>query len=424
MRKMISFIFFSIIVTVALSASIVIYQQGIALISDKVNTTSKIFKIPVSERFLEGSFFVKPVDGIYKINYYEGEEPTLKKYYEGYTGSKIKFVFDDGTIKNCLILSAEPLILKDVDTKDVYFNPNGYPIFPNELYMDSKNYFVVETYKPFDSLSYSYLTEGMSWNAKYFLTMSSDKELDFSGYFNISNDLDMGFFTYDIYLLAGEIYRPQAMYEETRFMKTASFAPSAMNIEQPVGQKTGYRVYRIDISDIPKKSNISVPIIHQEMSYEKKFVSMNPGEDYSPVNMVISITNVPIDLPAGTIEIYDLVNGVKILSGSSSIRQISKGDDLEIPYGQTTDILCKKVVKSTTRVSKTLYRDVREVSLKNLSESDVIVEVHDYASNIRTVGLENQNVEFTLPSKSEVKFVVKIAAREEQSFQYTIEYGY
>jgi len=66
---------------------------------------------------------------------------------------------------------------------------------------------------------------------------------------------------------------------------------------------------------------------------------MNPGEDYSPVNMVISITNVPIDLPAGTIEIYDLVNGVKILSGSSSIRQISKGDDLEIPYGQTTDIL-------------------------------------------------------------------------------------
>lgn len=423
MRKAISLIFFITIVTIALSASMVIYQEGIALVNDKINTTSKIFKIPVSKRFLEGSFCVEPVDGVYKIDYYRGEEPTLKKYYEGYTGSKIKFVFDDGMVRNCLVLSADPLILKDIDTKDVYFSPNGYPIFPNELYMDSKNYFVVETYKPFDSLRYSYLTEGISWSAKYFLTMLSDKKLDFSGYFNIINELDMGFFTYEIYLLAGKIYRPQTMNEEIRFMKT-SLSPAMESIEQPVGQKTGYRVYRVDISDIPKKSNISVPIIHQEMSYEKKFVSLNPGETYSPVSMIISITNVPIDLPSGVIQIYELVNGVKILSGSSSIRQLSKGDDLEIAYGETSDILCKKVVKSTSRISKTLYRDVREVSLKNLSEKSVVIEVHDYASSIRTVGLEDQNIEFTLPNKSEVKFIVEVPAGEELFFQYTIEYGY
>jgi|GEM_PF-3316436 len=415
----------SIFVSIALSASIVIYQQGMALVNDRIDTTSQIFKIPVSSKILPDSFTITPIDKISKMEFHKGEKISLEKYYESYVGSRIKFVLEDGTVKNFLVLSVEPLIFKDIETKEVYFNPNGYPIFPSELYMDSKNYFIVKTSQPVNSLNFSYLTDGIGWKARYSLILKTKNKLEISGYFNIINQLDMGFSTYNVYLLAGEIYRPQSPEGEKRFMKTLSFAPTSMgNFEQPMGQKTGYRIYRVDISNIPKKSNISIPIIQRELNYRKKFLSRNPGENYLPVDMAISVENIPIDLPAGEVNIYDLVDNIRVLSGASTIRQISKGDKLEVVYGRTSDVLCKKVVKSTSRISKISRRDLREISLKNLSDKTVAVEIYDYIPNITAINVNNPNVDFVLQSKSEVKFIAEVPAGEEFSFQYTVEYGY
>jgi len=418
------FLLFLFLMSTVFSANIVIYQQGMALVTGKIDSISKIFKVPVSEEIIPGSLNIYPAENVKKIEFHEGEKVNLKKYYESYIGSRIKFVLDDGTTKNFIVLSSDPLIFKDLETKEIYFDPSGYPIFPNELYMDLKNYFIVETFQPVDSLSFSYLTRGVNWNAEYFIALKSKDFLDISGYFNITNQLDLSFNNYSVYLLAGEVYQPQTN-EEVRFMKTASYIPAPnAGYGQPIGQETGYRVYRVNIFDVPRKSNISIPLIQRELRYNKKFVSHNPRENYQPVSMVISIKDIPIDLPAGEIKIYDLIDGVEIFLGASKIRQVSKGDNLEVTYGKTSDILCKKVIKSSTKISKNSYRDTREIALKNLKDESVVVEVHDYLPNINWIDVKDPSVKFVLLSKSEVKFLVEVPAEKEFSFQYTIEYNY
>lgn len=424
------FLLLLFVVNISFAAEIVIYQQGIALVTGRIDSTSKVFKIPVSEGVIPGSLNVYPVENIKKIEFHKVEEFGLEKYYESYIGRKIKFVFKDGTMKNFIILSVNPLIFKDLETGEVY------PVFEDsetkEIYfkpikynMNSKNYFLVEMFEPVDSLNFSYLTRNISWNAKYFLVLKSKDLLDISGYFNIVNQLNSSFNNYSVYLLAGEIYQPESG-EEVRFMQAkSSYAPSP-EIEhgQPFGQKTGYRVYKVNISDIPEKGKVSIPIIRKELQYKRKLVSYNPTENYQPVKMVIYIKNIPIDLPKGEVKVYELIDNVEIFSGASEIRQLSKGDVLEVTYGETSDILCRKIIKSSTKISKGYYKDIREIDLKNLKDENVVVEVHDRLPNINWIEVGDQNVKFVLQSKSEVKFLVEVPAGGEFSFQYTVEYNY
>ncbi len=433
MKKKIQMIFILFVFTLAAGSlattSLVVYSNFALIQSNVLQRSGKLFVIPTTNDAVENSLTISE-----PLNWYEfhrAEKYSLDEILKNYMGKVLQFNFQNGAVRKVMVISYSPVILKDVQTGQVYFSPSGEYIFPSIPSIDSKNYFLVspnvEKTKFFDStktnvkeISYSYLSSNIGWNAVYTLDVDSSQ---MNGNVNLWNRTDTTFKNFHLSIVAG---KPNVTLQRKENFGKAIVLSAAPSVFSPPNQSQnleGYKVYDFgNVDSLNANSSIFISLFSKKVKLEKINVAYQPSRKFEPVTLVAEIQH-DFPMPQGLMSLYTKSQKVEYFLGQVNIPNSPASALLNVPYGKNFDVEAKNVEKQRSMISKDVYLYTYEVSLRNSSNKTQGVWVYEYVptGSIVTPG---ENVQVERVSSNEVHFFIKVKAHSKVDFIYRVQTSY
>lgn len=414
------FILFTVFLAVGIFAtnSLVVYSDFAIIQSNVFQRSGDLIVIPTTNAVIENSLVVS-----HPLNYYtfhRAERYSFDKILKNYVGKTLQFKFKEGTLKNVRVISYDPIILKDVQTGQVYFSPDGEYLFPSISSVDSKNYFAVSTNAT--ELSYSYITSNIGWKGIYSLDMDSSTMI---GNINLWNRTDTTFRNFHLAFVAG---KPNVeVQREKNYGKAIGnslrAAPTSFTHPSQVQSLGGYKVYDFrNVDSLGANSSLFISLFSKKISLKKLNVAYNPSNDFKPVDLVAKIQH-DFPIPQGVLSLYKKSQGVEYFLGQSNIPDSPASAVLEVPYGKNFDVEVKNVEMQRITISKRVELYTYETTLRNSSNEVQSVWVYEYVpagSIVTPVG----DLHFERISSNEVHFYVDVKAHSKKVFSYHVQTSY
>jgi hypothetical protein len=245
-------------------------------------------------------------------------------------------------------------------------------------------------------LSLSYLSNGMSWQCEYVLTVaSSEKDAELGGWVTLRNSSGADFENATVHLIAGELNRssrnefvpaPQAME-----MRTSLAAGKAMDASVEAEEQFEYYRYSLPRTiDMPHNQTLQVELFAPRKIEVEKIYRLSGSQRYyySPVGAnrdpvparVILSWEVEgkQPLPAGLVRVYERESGGLLwFAGEDRISHTSTGEEVEISAGSAFDVKGLRRQVEFERPSDRLRRVTVEIELINGKDSAVTVQVEE-----------------------------------------------
>ena len=286
----------------------------------------------------------------------------------------------------------------------------------------------------------SYITQGMSWNADYVLTLGQTDKADLQGWVTLNNNSGTTFENATLKLLAGEVNqapRPEAALAmadaKTAFrfgagapMKEESlFEYHLYTLQRPatVRNKETKQLSLLSGQDVPFTKRIIFDAMMGYNGYYPNEGEVGVGNLHPQVRVEFSNTEksgLGMPLPKGRFRIYqrDKSGSVQLL-GEDNIDHTPKNESVSLVVGKSFDIVANRRRTTFNRINDRTVSESFEIEVRNRKESSE--SVHVYERHFGDWKVTSKSQEFTKLDANTADFLVTLKPNEVRKVTYTVE---
>jgi len=313
-----------------------------------------------------------------------------------------------------------------------------FPDLPENLYSKPTLVWLLENHAAGEqTVEASYLTNQVSWNADYVLTVHSDqKAADLNGWVTVVNQSGTAFRHAQLQLVAGELNRVTAPPAPamTRAMVMKEAAGAAQFVQEALSE---YHLYslerRTDIQDNETKqisllaaAGATIEKIFQVDGQQYYFRSqMSPGQPVKePVKVVIKFKNsegnaLGIPLPAGTVRVYqgDSKGRLQFI-GEDRIDHTPKDETVSLHIGNAFDVVAERKQTDYQSLGPHTVELGYEIAIRNHKPDPVTVLVNEPIGGDWTI--LDSSFKYEKTAAFAARFTVPVAANGEAVLKYRV----
>ncbi|OAA31221.1 hypothetical protein AT15_06910 [Kosmotoga arenicorallina S304] len=411
-KAILMLVVFLLLVSVLLAKErLFIFSNFVVLVGEATPSTETfVVKAPLNARLDWQNFLATGLPESTQITFEERDN--LETLYEKNLGKRIRFRFSWGEERELYVVSTIP-VLKDVETGAIYYKPEGYAIFPETEFISEDSFVFHFPVAPESKVFYTYVITNGEWNASYMIRF--DEVSMITGYMSINLEFDPG--KRESYVVAADIPEPGINMAQ---LVRGLYKTEAMDFAaQPEAQSPDFIFYQLPVN--PVEGGSKVAFLSKEISPVKRYV-YRPRflGSFTGVSIDYEIENLPFDLPAGAVQLYD---GDRY-SGYTSINTHVKGETLNlINVAKSLELTAKSKEGIIERTYKSLKYQ-RVYVLKNAGSESKEVEISDVLPvGASKVSLYVDGEKEKLEIAEEGDFEVKIIVPGKDEVTVTVEYS-
>ena len=313
-----------------------------------------------------------------------------------------------------------------------------FPDLPSNLYSKpTLIWLLANRHSGAQTLEASYLTDDMSWNADYVLTLEKTERMaDLNGWVTVTNNCGTAFRNAQLQLVAGTVHRVEAgrviVTDRLRAMAAPAAAPqfAQENISE-------YHLYTLDrrttlenneskqisllqASGFPVEKHFEVN--GQTFYYQNAAPTREPAKE--PVEVHLKFKNsqansLGMPLPAGTVRVYEADSkGRMQFIGEDHIDHTPQDEMLNLHLGDAFDVVAERKQTDFERIDRHTTEAAFEITLRNHKSEPVTVEVNEPIAGDWTM-LES-NFKYEKISATSVRFAVPVPANGSSVLKYRV----
>ena len=301
----------------------------------------------------------------------------------------------------------------------------------------------------------TYLTDALSWQAAYTLTITDDDTATLSGWVSLDNRSGKTYRDATLKLVAGNVNRVEpprarrAVYARAEMMMAGGGAPNAAPMaEQAFFEYHLYTLGRTTtLADNETKQlklftpvtglSIARQLVYQPLGdfryhlggrYTDPGYGLRHGE--TQVDVVIEVPNTEanrlgIPLPAGPVRVYQPIDDGEgaIFLGAERIDHTPAGETLDLQVGSTFDVVGeRRQAGFKIEKGRNWMQERIEIRLRNRKDEQVTVRVKEPMYRWATWRLTAESIDHTEVENRTVIWDVPVPAGKEAVLTYTVEY--
>ena len=375
-------------------------------------------------------------------------------------GQKIRFIRTIGGVKDVLegvLLSAPTAIVHDgnqsqstyngmvirTDDGRIVLDPTGeveVSSVPAGLISKPTLVWDLEAAKESNQrIELSYITQGMSWNADYVLTLGMSGKADLQGWVTLNNQSGTTFDNATLKLLAGEVNqapRPAPAFDMVE-MKAVARGVAGMMKEESLFEYHLYTLQRPATVRNKETKQLSL-LSGQDVPFTKRIIfdAMMGYDGYYPSEGEVGVGNLHpqvrveftnneksglgMPLPKGRFRIYqrDKSGSVQLL-GEDNIDHTPKNEDISLVVGKSFDVVANRRRTNFNRINDRTVSESFEIEVRNRKETSE--SIHVYERHFGDWKVTNKSQEFTKLDANTADFLVTLKPNEVRKVTYTVE---
>jgi len=288
----------------------------------------------------------------------------------------------------------------------------------------------------------SYLTNGVTWNSDYVLTIAEDAPGAMQGWVTLSNQSGRTYADATLKLLAGDVNRVQPA--RPGGMARGGFGGAAMDMAmgKQFEQESlfEYHLYTLQRkTTVRDKETKQVSLLASNQVKTTKKLILDPlrsmgmyypgegevgtGELKPQVRVEFENTEanaLGIPLPKGKVKVYqrDKSGSVQMI-GEDSIDHTPKNEKLSLVVGRSFDIRADRLRTNFERLGPRSTRESFSIEIRN--RKDVPETVHLYERRWGDWTVTRSSMDFAKLDSNTMEFVVTLEAGESKTVTYTVE---
>lgn len=404
------------------SSSLIVYNDGIALVHEQRDLSLKkedkeIVYSPVANTIITDSVNISlPKEVTLYSAQYRYDQLSLHKLLDAHIGKKVKIARDEFTLlshqANTALLRDKKNQIISAESKEISFST-----IPTSLLTKPSLVYNIETRKRIDSkMEIDYLIRNLSWKSDYILNLDANKA-DLIGWISIDNRSGKSYLNTDLHLLAGDV---NTVHSPKRVNIYARDMALSQSVEHQAHE--GYHFYsipfKVDISDQERtqvkflsKKSIDIKRVYKAESSNP--LTLNSQVNHSVVQF-IEMQKLDTPLPKGIVRTYSPLKSQKIFLGESFISHTPKDTIIELAIGNSFDLNLRERIISRSD-TKELYDATIEYTLKNSSDERKTIEIL-VPFNKNSSSIVKTKEKFRYKDGNLVSFEIKVDANKEKSF--------
>lgn len=374
-------------------------------------------------------------------------------------GQKIRFVRTIGNQKDVLegtLISAPTAVVNSgngsgqtyngmvirTDDGRIVLDPTGeieVSSVPNGLISKPTLLWDLDATKAGDNtIELSYITQGMSWNSDYVMTLDADGKASYQGWVTLNNQSGTTYENAKLKLLAGDVNQaaPSSVSfakamggrggaNRDQFQEEALFEYHLYTLQRPATVRNK-ETKQIALLDSPSVAFNKRMIIDATMNNGRYFPSegeIGTGDIKPQVRVEFLNTKengLGIPLPKGRVRLYqrDKSGSVQLL-GEDNIEHTPRDEKLSLVVGRAFDIVANRKRTNFSRIDDRRVSESFEIELRNRKDTDETVEVIE-----RHYGdwkVTAKSMDFDKTSAESMTFKVALKPNEVKKVTYTVE---
>jgi hypothetical protein len=270
----------------------------------------------------------------------------------------------------------------------------------------------------------SYLTNNMSWNADYVLTVGRDeKSADLDGWVTLVNNSGVAYSNAKLQLVAGQLNHvgPAKARANEAFQNGISAGAAPQFGQEAFSEYHLYTLARRTPIQNNESKQISllagsgVPVEKYLLVEGQQYWFRNPQGIGNPIKQPVKVlyrfkndekSGLGMPLPAGTVRVYqaDSKGGIQFV-GEDRIDHTPKDETLKIHVGDAFDVVCERKETDYKKIATNVIELEYQITLRNHKDSKVTVEVREpiggdwevLNSNFKWTKLDATTLGFSIP---------------------------
>lgn len=431
------------------SLSMTVYQQGFSLVRDvrtvELGLGRQALKVSdISNQIIPESALVAGDALTLHAADYSGISLTPENLLQRYVGKAVRVLYDDppagtpGEESGVLLSAADGVPVVQIGDRveiggarapwrlafaEVPTDLHGRPTLSLDLESSARG--------P-QSLSLTYLTNGVSWQADYVGTLQGDDKMVFSGWVSVRNDTTTSFRDATVRLLAGDVNQPDQIMQMKSGMVRMAEASSADMARQPLAD---YHLYELPepLTLLPEQRQQvrllapkTIPI-EREYRVEGDAVRHVPEEEDVPVAIRLHLANdkpaLGVPLPAGIVRIYaEGPQGHPQYLGEDRINHTAQGQDVKLRVGNAFDIAAKRTTLNYRRIDPQTAELEQQIRLINRKQQPVTIVVAERLPGDWEILSSNHQHQKVSAQLAEWRIEVAAGAEERLTYRARVRY--
>lgn len=382
------------------------YNNGLALVRD-----TRQLKLPTGETLLQFGDVAQQIRpetvGLVSLTSagsvtileqnYEYDLISPSKLMEKYVGKKVKLQNFSNEINTGLVeavlLSLNEGPVYEVNGEIYLGHPGNVvlPEIPENLIAKPSLIWLLDNASADQTLEVTYLTNGISWQADYVITLAKDeKALDVAGWVTMNNQSGATYTNAKLKLVAGDV---NVVRDEMKALRRFEAAEAVM--AERMAQEEAFAEYHL--YTMPRRTTIKqnqskqlallsgtgvkCAKIYEYRGQEWYYSQQVPPTGEEHVSVFLKFRNeekngLGIPLPGGIMRVYqEDSEGMKQFAGEDRIKHTPKNEDVKLRLGDAFDVIGERVQTDYRVVASNVHQSAYEVTLRNHKESDIVVDI-------------------------------------------------
>jgi len=288
-----------------------------------------------------------------------------------------------------------------------------------------------------NTVELSYISQGLSWNADYVVTLDGLGKGDLQGWVTLTNNSGATWENAKLKLLAGDVNRVQPVATINRSMagaargggKSLGFEEESLfeyhlyTLERPANVRNheSKQLSLLEGHDIPLHKKLIVDSISG--SYYPSEGEVGTGDIKPQVRLEFindQASGLGMALPKGKVKVYqrDKSGSVQLL-GEDQINHTPRNEKVSLVLGKSFDVVSSRKRTDYTRINDRSVRESFEIEVRNRKETSETVFVLE-----RHYGdwkITEKNHDYEKLDSNTAQFVVELKPNEVQKVVYTVE---
>lgn len=287
----------------------------------------------------------------------------------------------------------------------------------------------------------SYLTNGITWNSDYVLTIAEDGPGALQGWVTLSNQSGRTYADATLKLLAGDVNRVQPnrpmprggagfggrgeMMAANQFQEESLFEYHLYTLQRQttVRDKETKQVSLLSSNQVKTTKKLILDPLRSVGMYYPGEGEVGTGELKPQVRVEFENTEangLGIPLPKGKVKVYqrDKSGSVQMI-GEDSIDHTPKNEKLSLVVGRSFDIRADRLRTNFERLGPRMVRESFSIEIRN--RKDVAETVHAIERCWGDWTVTRSSMDYAKLDSNTMEFVVTLGAGESKTVTYTVE---
>ena len=270
-----------------------------------------------------------------------------------------------------------------------------------------------------------YLTEGMSWQARYTAVLSEDEaKMNLNSWVSITNQTGIPYKDAKVAVVAGQIQRVERVPISPPAFERATLAMVPSPERKELFEFHIYALPRLLTLKDGKTKQVSF-ITADAVPLVKSYIY--EGQAINGVQVRLAFENKEENglgepLPRGLLRLYKQSEDGLQFIGEDLLNHTPKDEKVTLRAGIVFDLIAERKQMEHTVLGEGRYRDSFEIKLRNRKKEDVTITVIEHPQG--DWELIESEPEFTKTDANTIEAEVSVAAGGETVVRYTVEYRF